>query len=546
MASSKANPAPGVNIDFDEEPATEGRDQLHLWMTPEEATAAHVSAARSQRLGGDERLAIQTLEVATHLRADATISFELALAHRALGRTHRALKMLDTAIGLDPTFREAHWTRGLLLEGRGQVDEAMASWRKADVFDDPLRHSLFLVATLKSPHATNTSILATNRDWASRHALQPDGWGRADFPSWQPDQRIHLAYTSSFWDAEVMRYQIFPILRRHNRDRFKVTAYVPGNPGPDLPGAVDEIISVRDVDDAAFVPTVRSNGTHVLVELNGHSPGHRFAAMGARCAPVQVSYFNNIGTSGVAQVDYLFGDAISIPPRDDGFYTEQVYRLPRCFFCATYDPAELPPVEPPPSLRNGYATFGCFSSAAKINPEVIGFWAQMLHRVPGSRFFIRNGDTTPPDNRDALARQFESHGIARERLLILPGTSRQGVLESYAQVDVALDTYPYCGGNTSAEALWQGVPVVTLTGDRFATAYGAAVLVASGLGELVATTPDEYVSLAAELALDPSRLAYYRDHLRTMVMTHGFSNAETFTASIDDAYLDMMSRSYAR
>jgi protein O-GlcNAc transferase len=522
----------------------ERSDRLQLRATVEETTSAHVSAARSQRLAGRERLALQTLEVATHLRADAGISFELAQTHAALGRTHRALQMLDIAIALDPEFREAHWERGLLLERRGQVDDALESWRKAGVFDDPVRHSLYLVATLKSPRATNQSIFDANRDWARRHALQPDGWGRAHFPAWQPGQPIKLAYTSSFWDAEVMRYQILPILRRHDRRQFRVTAYVPGNPGPHLAGAVDDIRFVGGIDDAAFTRQVRADGMHILVELNGHSPGHRFAAMGARCAPVQVTYFNNIGTSGIGQMDWILGDGISIPPGDDAFYTEDVYRLPRCFFCATYDPAELPPVAPPPSVRNGYVTFGCFSSAGKINPELVGTWARMLEGVPGSRFFIRNGDLTPPDNRDALARQFERHGIDRARLLILAGATRQGVLDSYAQVDIALDTHPYCGGNTSAEALWQGVPVITLTGNRFATAYGAAVLVASGLPELVARTADEYVGVAVDLARAPSRLSSYRGSLRDKVMAHGFSNADTFTAAMDAAYLQMMTRKY--
>lgn len=518
--------------------------RLQLRARPKETAAAHISAARSQRLSGNEGLALQVLEVAAHLRVDAAIPFELAQTHTAMGRTHRALAMLDIAIGLDPDFREAHWERGALLERRGEVDAALDAWRKADAFRDPDRHSLCLVATLKSPRATNQSIFLANRDWARRHALQPDQWGPGRFPQWSAGERINLAYTSSFWDAEVIRYQILPFLRRHDRDRFTVTAYVRGNSGPHLGDAVDDIRFVGGMADDAFVQQVRADGMHILVELNGHSPGHRFAAMGARCAPIQVSYFNNIGTSGVEQIDYLLGDAISIPTRDDEFYTEQVYRLPRCFFCATYDPADLPPVAPPPSLRNGYVTFGCFSSAGKINPELVALWARMLDRVPGSRFFIRNGDLTPPDNRDALARQFERHGIDRARLLICPGTSRQGVLDSYAEVDIALDTYPYCGGNTSAEALWQGVPVVTLTGDRFATAYGAAVLVASGLPELVAGTPEEYVSLAAGLAGNSSRLTFYRNNLRRMVMEHGFSNADTFTAMMDAAYLDMMIRRY--
>lgn len=514
-------------------------------ISPAQTIAAHVSAARSKRLAGQERLALQVLEVARLLWADAAISFELAQTHAALGRTHRALEMLDLAIQLEPSMKEAHWERGLLLERRGEVDEALASWRRADVFDDPVRHALYLVATLKSPRATNQSILETNRDWAQRHALRPDGWDAADFPAWTPGQRIQLAYTSSFWDAEVMRYQILPFLRRHDRQRFKVIAFSSGNPGPHLAEAVDEVRFVGGMEDAAFVRRVRADGVHILVELNGHSPGHRFAAMERRCAPIQVTYFNNIGTSGVDAVDYILGDPISIPLRDEPFYVERVARLPRCFFCATYDARELPPVAPPPSVRNGYVTFGCFSSAAKINPELVAMWARMLAGTPDSRFCIRNGDLTPSDNRDALARQFERHGIDRSRLSILPGTDRMGVLDSYAQVDIALDTYPYCGGNTSAEALWQGVPVISLTGPRFASAYGGAVLAAAGLHELIAQTPDDYVRLAIELAGDPARLGRYRTELRRMVMAHGFSNADTFAAAMDDAYVEMMRQRYA-
>jgi predicted O-linked N-acetylglucosamine transferase (SPINDLY family) len=149
-------------------------------------------------------------------------------------------------------------------------------------------------------------------------------------------------------------------------------------------------------------------------------------------------------------------------------------------------------------------------------------------------------ELTPADNREALRRQFAHHGIDRARLLILPGTTRQGVLETYADVDISLDTFPYCGGNTIAESLWQGVPVVTLQGDRCSSAYGAAVLTSSGLADLIAHTPEEYVRLAAGLAGDQARLLFYRANLRRMVMEHGFSDADRYTAGLDAAYLAML------
>jgi predicted O-linked N-acetylglucosamine transferase (SPINDLY family) len=171
-------------------------------------------------------------------------------------------------------------------------------------------------------------------------------------------------------------------------------------------------------------------------------------------------------------------------------------------------------------------------------------WAAILEQTPTSRLFIRNGELTPADNRRVLLEAFERRGIAPARLLLLPGTNRQGVLESYARVDVSLDTFPYCGGNTIAESLWQGVPVVTLKGDRFSSAYGASLLAASGLPELIAETPDEYVRKAVALAGDSNRLRSYRVNLRSFVERYGFSDADRFATTMEAAYQDMLAKKF--
>jgi predicted O-linked N-acetylglucosamine transferase (SPINDLY family) len=162
--------------------------------------------------------------------------------------------------------------------------------------------------------------------------------------------------------------------------------------------------------------------------------------------------------------------------------------------------------------------------------------------VPGARLIVRNGDLIAEDNRRALAHRFARHGVERTRVAILPGTNRRGVLESYAMVDISLDTAPYCGGNTIAESLWQGVPVITLKGPRFSSAYGASLLTASGLADLVADSAGDYVRRAAALAADAERRAVCRSGLRCMVQEHGFSDADRFTRTLEHAYLDMMVR----
>jgi tetratricopeptide (TPR) repeat protein len=513
-------------------------------MAPHAIGSGYVGMARSQLLAGQERLALDIFEVATHLiSVDARTRYDMGRSYAAAGYTNKALEMYDSAIALAPDLHDAHWERGVLLEARGRIEEALEAWRHVDLEHDPRRHSLALVASLKSPRSTNSSLLAAHREWARHHAQWPIAGGRP-LPGWRPGDRVTVAYACSFWDADTITFQLLPLLRRHDRRRFKVIAYAHGEPGPLVKAAVDEVRIVGGLSNEDYVRRVREDGVHILVEINGHSPGHWFAAMAARCAPIQISYLNYTSTCGIKEVDYVIGDAISIPAGMDRYFTEQVYRLPGCFFCFTYEDAVLPPVGAPPSIASGTVTFGCFGSGGKINPPLLDLWAEILRRAPASRLFIRNAELTPADNRQALVRAFERRGIDRARLLILPGTTRQGVLESYAKVDLSLDTFPYCGGNTIAESLWQGVPVVTLKGDRFSSAYGASLLTASGVPELVADTPEQYVQKAVALAGDPDRLTFYRANLRTYVRQFGFSDADQFTAGFEAAYLDMLARKY--
>lgn len=468
----------------------------------------------------------------------------VAQIHATAHQIDRALATYEGITRLAPDCHEAHWERGQLLERRGEIDLALEAWRQSDLTRDPHRHSLALVAALKSPSSTNQSLLGAHREWARYHAEPPLSLDAYPLPDWQPGDRATVGYACSFWHADTITFELLPLLRRHDRRRFKVIAYVYVEPGPLVRAAVDEIRIVGGLSNAEYVRQVRADGVHILVEVNGHSPGHWFAAMAARCAPIQVSYLNYTCTSGIDEVDYVIGDAISIPEGTDHYFTEEVYRLPGCFFCCTYEDTVLPEIGNPPSLASGTVTFGCFSSGGKINPSLLDLWAEILRRTPGSRLFVRNGELTPADNRRAMVRAFERRGIDRARLLILPGTTRQGVLESYADVDISLDTFPYCGGNTIAESLWQGVPVVTLKGNRFSSAYGAALLTGSGLAELVADTPEEYVRKAVELAGDAYRLRVYREHLRSWVKEFGFSDADRFTATVETAYQDMLARKY--
>jgi hypothetical protein len=437
------------------------------------------------------------------------------------------------------------------FEKRGRIDEALACWRLASErgYSTARFHSMALDAWLKRPDATGEELMQAHVTWAKRYGRSDPDVPPLAVDRFDGSRPLRVGYVCSFWEAPTIRSMLLPVLKRHDRRRVHAYLYLSG---PLRMGEMwreryePHAAAVREVDrlsDREFLNLTRADGIDVLVDLNGHSGGHRYAAMASRCAPVQAVYLNYTSTTAVPNMDYVIGDRWSPPPDTEGTFTEQVERLAGCFFNFDYaDDPLLPPVSPAPVTRTGCVTFGCFGSGTKINAPLVEWWSQILKRVPDARLFIRNLELSPADNRRALERQFVNHGIDPGRLLLLGKGTRHDILRSYADVDVALDTYPYCGGNTTAEALWQGVPVVTLAGPRFSSSYGASLLNGAGCPELIALTSAAYVDLAIALAQAPDRLVSYRSRLRSMVIAHGLGSADIFTPQFEESLIRMRMR----
>jgi predicted O-linked N-acetylglucosamine transferase (SPINDLY family) len=246
----------------------------------------------------------------------------------------------------------------------------------------------------------------------------------------------------------------------------------------------------------------------------------------------------------VPNVDYVLGDAIACSQEEDRYFTEKVWRLPSCFFCFYYEDDVLPPIAPAPAEQNGYVTFGCFGGVGKLNKKLLKAWAQILQDVPESILFLRNGDFNVPDNQQHIKQTMAGFGIGSERLRLLAGTDRKGVLLSYAEVDISLDSWPYCGGNTIAESLWQGVPVVTYQGDRFSSAYGASLISSVGYNELIGDSWSRYHEIAVSLANDIPRMTKYRCELREKLKQSAFGNPAVFVKMLEESYLGMLQEKY--
>jgi predicted O-linked N-acetylglucosamine transferase (SPINDLY family) len=300
----------------------------------------------------------------------------------------------------------------------------------------------------------------------------------------------------------------------------------------------------RDVSamtDEAVASLVRSDAIDVLVDLSGHSARNRLAVFGARAAPVQVSYLGYVATTGLASIDYVLTDADTAPPGSEGLFSEAVVRLPSGKFCYV-PPAYASEPAPPPSARTGAVTFGSFNNVLKLGPEVIDLWSQVLAAAPGSRLVLKWPALAEPCVRDRIARAFEACGVEAGRLDLRGVSPHAAMLGEYGDIDVALDPFPHCGGLTTCEALWMGVPVVSLPQERPASRQSLAILNLIGLGELCARSTADYVEIAARLATDAPRRAALRSDLRRRMAASPLCDGAGFTRELEAAFRQMWRR----
>jgi protein O-GlcNAc transferase len=303
----------------------------------------------------------------------------------------------------------------------------------------------------------------------------------------------------------------------------------------------DEWHDVVGLDDAGLAQRIFDDRIDILVDLSLHTTGNRLLAFAHKPAPVQVTWLAYPGTSGLSAMDYRFTDNHFDPPEDrerEANYSETSLRLPASYWC--YDPlTETPDVALLPAATNGGVTFASFNGLSKVNDDQLRLWARVLHSVPNSRLVI----VAPPGETRARVRAiFMDSGIKFSRVELIDYRGRDLYLQFHSQVDILLDTFPYAGGLTSLEAIWMGVPVVTLAGARVASRGGASINANLDLHRLIARSPDEYVAIATRLAADLPALAALRASLRQRLQHSPLMDAPRFARDVEAAYRTIWQR----
>jgi predicted O-linked N-acetylglucosamine transferase (SPINDLY family) len=451
---------------------------------------------------------------------------DLAEAYLNLGNARKDQRRLDEAIdayrqaiALRPRFAAAYNNLGTASLAQGDHEEAIQAYSQLRTLrpGDAAPHSNLLLCSQYRTGVNLAELARTHAEWDECHGASL----RTDGKPWKldrnPERPLRLGFVSPDLHRHPVGYFLVRVLENLDRRLFQAVCYQ-SRAGRDdlsdrLEAAASEWHDVASLDDGALADQIHSDRIDILFDLSGHAAYHRLLVFARRPAPIQVTWLGYVGTTGLSVMDYLIADRFHVPPGAEVHYRERVLRMPDGYVC--FDPpSEAPPVGPLPALERGYVTFGSFNNLAKITPEVIALWAEIVSRLPGSRLLLAAPALDSARVQRRLSAAFAAAGADAAHVEFLGMMPRRDLLAAYNTIDLALDPFPYSGGITSCEALWMGVPVVTYPGETFAGRHSLSHLANVGLTETVATDARDYVERALRIAQDLPRLAGLRAGLR--------------------------------
>lgn len=405
---------------------------------------------------------------------------------------------------------------------------------------DPAIRRNALMSLEYDPEATDSERLAHAKEWGAWAMRAAGGTHRRPPMLSLAGRPLRVGYVSADFCQHTVGLFVKDVFVAHDRQRVLPFAYSAGAVHDWVTEAIRGACVFRDVaslDDAALVDVIRRDGIDVLVDLSGHTAGSRLAVFAYRPAPVQVSWLGYFATTGLPALDAVLLDEWHAPMESEAQFVEPIVRLPGGRFC--YTPVHFAPTEvaPPPSAAKGMVTFGSFNNTAKLNAAVIARWTQILHAVPDSRLLLKWRTFQDAGMCESVRTAFARLGIAADRIELRGASFHAGLLKEYADVDIALDPFPFTGGLTSCEALWMGVPVVTWPQTRVVSRQTFAFLSAIGLDGLAAHDGDDYVRIAVALANDRERLADLRYGLRQRMRASPLCDVTGFARRLEDALL---------
>lgn len=495
---------------------------------------------------------------------------------RTLRRHEESLAASDRALKIDPGSALAHNNRGVTLKELGYMEEALAA------FDSALRitpndanlhnnraNVLRSIGRFEEAAQAYAEALRSQPDCADTHSnrlLSLHYWEGGSREALReaceqfsaqfdrrcpalvfrnprlPQRRLKIGYVSGDLRRHPVGYFMQAVLANHRRSEVEVHCFSTYSISDDLTERfrrqVDGWHSLTGLSDAVAAEYIRNTGIDVLVDLSGHTGQNRLPVFGRRAAPVQVTWLGYSDTTGMRNMDHILADPVVVPEGEEADFSENIWRLPDCYLCYT-PPTDVPGLITPYEARSQRVIFGSFNNVTKLSQRTVCLWSRILKEIPHAELLLKDKQFNNSVERDRVLERFVACGVERERVELIGSVPRAEHFACYNRLDVALDPTPYGGTTTTADALWMGVPVITLRGDNWVGRVSASILTTIGLPELVANDEDGYVGLAKDLAAHGEWRRLLRERLRPLMEASPFCDGPRFTREVEAAYRGM-------
>ena len=460
----------------------------------------------------------------------------LALALELLGRKDDALFHYEQAVKAKPDFPDAWSNFAVNLSEQGRCDEAIVCLRRSLQIrpDAPAIHSNLLLLLNYSSSVTAEQLRAEHEEWGQRFTtpVQPQPAPNAPL---DPARRLRIGYLSADFRQHTIASFIAALFRHHDRTQVEVFAYSnvlrDDETTVQLRGLADQWRNIRELSDRQAAELIERDSIDVLIDLGGHTAGNRLIVCAYRPATIQATLFGYPNTTGLGAIDFRITDPISDPPGvTDSLYLEKCLRLPEVPWVYV-PPTDAPNVSPLPASTRKSFTFGCLNNSAKISDRCLENWAKLIQSLPGSRLVLLAGQSQSAQKR--LSERFMKAGILRDRIQLVSRLPRRQYFETYHEIDLALDPFPYNGGVSTGDALWMGVPVLTVAGASYLARQGVMQILAMGLPEFVAEDLPALVPLAKMWMNRRPELAQLRQTMRERLLASPLADAPRYVRNLE-------------
>lgn len=524
----------------------------------DEAVASYRAALRLNphyvqalnNMGAALRLSGQLEAAADALRQAIAGSPAFAEAHvnlgsvwMDLGRLDQASEAFQQALRLRGDLVGAHTNLGNAFKQKGRLDEALAEYREALRLapDSAETHSNVVYLLQFHPGYDARAIFEETRRWDQQQGQRYAAFIRPHGNDRDPDRPLRIGYVASDWSSHPMGHNFLPLARHHDHGQFPITCYAnvhhPDAMTQRIRSLADQWRDVVGVAPQFVAEQIHRDGIDILVDLAAHMAHNNLRVFACKPAPLQVTALCSMGTTGLRAMDYRLSDRYSDPVGiDDTCFTEKTIRLPDCYFCHE-PPAEEPAVGPLPALLNDHITFGSLNNFTKVNAQVLTVWAEIMRALPNSRLILR----CPEGSAQRRVWEFmAARGIAESRLeFVGQWLAKEAYSQVHNKMDLYLDPFPYGSHTTGLDALWMGVPLITLAGRRDVGRSGVFLMTQVGLPEFICQTTEEYVQTAIRMAGDLLQLSSIRRTLRQRVRESPLVDGARYTRHVEAAYRDM-------